>query len=418
MNVRLYDISIKCVLAIILSALFASCKDEDEEYKESSSPNDGKIGFNAFQDGFQKPTTRATLLDEGDLTQLSVLSMKKGNGSAVWKAIFGTNEDEEVVNLTNTGVIWEYSPLKYWEEKHNYRFKAYYPNTITVANSATTDESCGSGGFTHENFSSGSTTLKLTDYRSADDPRNNTDLLVSDLVECSTMDASIPSNLVDETVRLNMKHILACVNFNIKKKIGQKLTITSFQVVNYVNSGDYNSEANPNWRHHQTFTASELSENFFVLDNNGNTIKPQNLNNGHLKKGFQLVAKPRDIVGTGGIISEIPAEEGTALDYCTNMLFIPQEIAKSNEQITIELNGKTYTGTLNHKIELQIRFYYGDTRPANDLVATVDLTAGGKIDEWKAGTKYTYTIGVYEYQVNANIEIEDWTHHTFEEELK
>lgn len=418
MNVRLYDISIKCVLAIILSALFVSCKDEDEEYKESSSANDGKIGFNAFQSGFQKPTTRATLLDEGDLTQLSVLSMKKGNGSAVWKAIFGTNEDEEVLNLTNTGVIWEYSPLKHWEEKHNYRFKAYYPNTITVANSATTDESCGSGGFTHENFSSGSTTLKLTDYRSADDPRNNTDLLVSDLVECSTMDASIPSNLVDETVRLNMKHILACVNFNIKKKIGQKLTITSFQVVNYVNSGDYNSETNPNWRHHQTFTASELSENFFVLDNNGNTIKPQNLNNGHLKKGFQLVAKPRDIVGTGGIISEIPAEEGTALDYCTNMLFIPQEIAKSNEQITIELNGKTYTGTLNHKIELQIRFYYGDTRPANDLVATVDLTAGGKIDEWKAGTKYTYTIGVYEYQVNANITIEDWTHHTFEEELK
>ena len=48
----------------------------------------------------------------------------------------------------------------------------------------------------------------------------------------------------------------------------------------------------------------------------------------------------------------------------------------------------------------------------------MDLSVGGKIEEWEAGTKYTYTIDVYEYQVNANIDIEDWTHHTFEGELK
>ena len=418
MNVRQYNIIIKCLLAILLSALFASCKDEDEEYKESSSGNGCKIGFDAFQDGFQKPTTRATLLDDNNLTQLSVLSMKKANGTSTWKAVFGTDDEEEVVDLTNLGGIWEYSPLKYWEEKIDYRFRAFYPKTLAVANSSTTEESCSGGGFMHSDFTSGSTILKLTDYRSAGDPRNNTDLLVSDLVECSTKDANVPSNLVNETVRLNMKHILACVNFNIKKKKGQKLTITSFQVVNYINSADYNSDETPKWKYHQSFTTSELSENFIIYDNKGNAIKPNNLNNGHLKNVFQLVSKPHDVMESGDIISEIAADVENSMDYCTGMLFVPQKITGTNEQISISLNGKSYSGTINHKIELQIKFYYGDTRPSKDLEATVDLSVGGKIEEWKAGTKYTYTIGVYEYQVNANIDIEDWTHHTFEGELK
>ena len=113
MSVRQYNIIIKCVLAILLSALFASCKDEDEEYKESSSDKNGAIGFNAFQDGFQKPTTRAVIDDIVDLDNLYVLSMKN-NGSG-WNRVF----QEDVLTLTNNGYttngeIWDYSPTANW----------------------------------------------------------------------------------------------------------------------------------------------------------------------------------------------------------------------------------------------------------------------------------------------------------------
>ena len=112
MNVRQYNITIKCVLAILLSALFASCKDEDEEYKESSSGNGCKIGFDAFQDGFQKPTTRAVIDNVGDINEIYVLSMKK-KGNSSWEQVFknGAGADIDVLTLSNSGTsVWNYSP--------------------------------------------------------------------------------------------------------------------------------------------------------------------------------------------------------------------------------------------------------------------------------------------------------------------
>ena len=96
---------------------------------------------------------------------------------------------------------------------------------------------------------------------------------------------------------------------------------------------------------------------------------------------------------------------------------VPQTLESKDEIIKFMVNNKTIEGTIKRKVEAGIQFYF-DNNSSTPLSAIVDLTANGKIEEWKAGTKYTYTIGVYEYQVNANIEIEDWTHHIYEEELK
>ncbi|MEE0083405.1 MAG: hypothetical protein UE068_04205, partial [Paludibacteraceae bacterium] len=95
MNVRLYNISIKCVLAILLSALFASCKDEIEEDEFRPKRNAGpRIGFKSLDAGFQIPTTRAVIDNIRDLDNLYVLSMKN-NGSG-WGKVF----QEDVLTLT------------------------------------------------------------------------------------------------------------------------------------------------------------------------------------------------------------------------------------------------------------------------------------------------------------------------------
>lgn len=409
MNVRQYNIIIKCVLAILLSALFASCKDEDEEYKELSSGNGDKIGFDAFQDGFQKPTTRAVIEEIADLDQLYVLSMKK-TGTENWIPVF----EEDVLTLTNNGhtsngEIWDYSPVKNWEDGYNYKFRAYFPNTFNTS----AGESCANG-FQHSAISTGSTILTLNNYRSATDPRNNTDLLVSP--EVTRVYSTTLGN--DEPVPLNMKHLLACVDFKIKKKEGASLTINSLKIRHHATEANYDGSK---WIPYFDFTSSDMTSNFDFYKNDGTPIKK---NYGQLKKGeFYVQYKDNNtsLLYSAELSdhSKNPIATTTTLVdyYCTGLLMVPQTLESKDEIIKFMVNNKTIEGTIKRKVEAEIQFYF-DNNSSTPLSAIVDLTAGGKIEEWKAGTKYTYTIGVYEYQVNANIEIEDWTHHIYEEELK
>ncbi len=411
MNVRQYNITIKCVLAILLSALFASCKDEDEEYKESSSGNGCKIGFDAFQDGFQKPTTRAVIDNVGDINEIYVLSMKK-KGNSSWEQVFknGAGADIDVLTLSNSGTsVWNYSPEENWEDGYNYKFRAYFPNTFNTS----AGESCANG-FQHSAISTGSTILTLNNYRSATDPRNNTDLLVSP--EVTRVYSTTLGN--DDPVPLNMKHLLACVDFKIKKKEGTSLTINSLKIRHHATEANYDGSK---WIPYFDFTSSDMTSNFDFYKNDGTPIKK---NYGQLKKGeFYVQYKDNNtsLLYSAELSdhSKNPIATTTTLVdyYCTGLLMVPQTLESKDEIIKFMVNNKTIEGTIKRKVEAEIQFYF-DNNSSTPLSAIVDLTAGGKIEEWKAGTKYTYTIGVYEYQVNANIEIEDWTHHIYEEELK
>ena len=408
MNVRQYNIIIKCVLAILLSALFASCKDEDEEYKELSSGNGDKIGFDAFQDGFQKPTTRAVIDDIADLDNLYVLSMK--NNGTGWNRVF----QEDVLTLTNNGYttngqIWDYSPTANWENEYNYKFRAFYPNTFNTS----AGESCANG-FHHSDISTGSTVLTLNNYKSATDPRNNSDLLVS--TEVTRAYSTTLGN--DEPVPLNMKHLLACVDFKIKKKDGASLTINSLKIRQYASKANYDGSK---WIPYFDFTSSDMTSNFDFYKNDGTPIKK---NYGQLKKGEFYVEYKDD--NTSLLYSaelsdqnKNPIAATTTLvdDYCSGLLMIPQTLKSNDETIKLKVGNKSIEGTINRKIEAVIEFYFGNNS-STPLSAIVDLTAGGKIDKWKAGTKYIYTVGMYEYQVNVNIDVAEWDKHEYEGELK
>ena len=458
MNVRQYNILIKCVLAILLSALFASCKDEDEEYKESSSDKNGAIGFNAFQDGFQKPTTRAVIDDIIDLDNLYVLSMK--NNGTGWNRVF----QEDVLTLTNNGYttngqVWDYSPTANWESEYNYKFRAYYPNTFNTS----AGESCANG-FQHSAISTGSTVLNLNNYTSATDPRNNSDLLVS-----PTIDRPYSVDKNSDVVPLGMKHLLACVDFRIKTKKGEKLHISKFTVHGYTREGSCVVNENPVWTPvwNETPKITSGSTQTVAFTYNGNlgqvTVdqdkfvfvdKTNNLelstkdlyyssnNNNYLYswstkyKNFYVFLKSEynsasESLGAAETDGSKEESDYYKIDNYEGLLFIPQELDRNGVNFNIRFSvtrsdggyndnnvGLTEDIALKHLTFAEIEFYFGDEVPDQPLTAIVDLTANGKVRKWEAGTKYTYTIGMYEYQATANITIEDWQAHTYEEELK
>lgn len=458
MNVRQYNILIKCVLAILLSALFVSCKDEDEEYKESSSANDDVIGFNAFQDGFQKPTTRAVIEEIADLDNLYVLSMK--NNGTGWNRVF----QEDVLTLTNNGYttngqIWDYSPTANWESEYNYKFRAYYPNTFNTS----AGESC-TNGFQHSAISTGSTVLNLNNYTSATDPRNNSDLLVS-----PTIDRPYSVDKNSDVVPLGMKHLLACVDFRIKTKKGEKLHISKFTVHGYTREGscvvNENPVWTPVWNETPKITSGSTQTVAFTYNGNSGQVtvdqdkfvfvdKTNNLelstkdlyyssnNNNYLYswstkyKNFYVFLKSEynsasESLGAAETDGSKEESDYYKIDNYEGLLFIPQELDRNGVNFNIRFSvtrsdggyndnnvGLTEDIALKHLTFAEIEFYFGDEVPDQPLTAIVDLTANGKVRKWEAGTKYTYTIGMYEYQATANITIEDWQTHTYEEELK
>lgn len=416
MAVRLHNIIFNSMLAILLSALFVSCKDEVEENINGSQSKGGVIGFNAFQDGFQKPTTRAVIDKIDQLNEIYVLSMKQkapGNWEQVFKNEAGTGID--VLTLSNSGnLIWDYSPVENWEDGYSYKFRAFYPQTFNTG----AGESC-TKGFEYANPLNGSTALTLNNYKSAQDPRNNTDLLVSK--EVTRTYTTAEGN--DEPVPLKMEHLLSCVNFNISNKEGS-ITIEHFKLRNHVAEASYDGN---NWISHYVLSANDATKVFNFILADGSTVKDNNVNWGHLHgKEFHVEYKDdtKNQLNLASYSAElfdnsknpISSSSDIGKDYCVGLLLIPQQLEGKDETIKINLNGQEVEGKISHKVEAVIQYKY-DNDPTLQT-AIVDLTANGKVPEWNPGVKYTYNVSIYKYQATANITIEDWTHHTYEEELK
>lgn len=426
MAVRLHNIIFNSMLAILLSALFVSCKDEVEENINGSQSKGGVIGFNAFQDGFQKPTTRAVIDKIDQLNEIYVLSMKQkapGNWEQVFKNDAGTGID--VLTLSNSGnLIWDYSPVENWEDGYSYKFRAFYPQTFNTG----AGESC-TNGFEYAKPLNGSTTLTLNNYKSAQDPRNNTDLLVSK--EVTRAYTTAEGN--DEPVPLKMEHLLSCVNFNIKKKAGTELTISSFRIQDVIYKGNCTIDDNTEWKVQKeydgkTYKIEDISDQFDFYDEKGELLNPPGSRDitkipGQLKKhtGLSIVIRTEDNVSNDGdsFQSDVISES-----YLSDFLFIPQSLNGEDEIITIldnkgnklEDNKGNTEFVIKHEVSVLLDYKYADDIESHQAV--VNLRIPGIVESWEPGKKYNYTIGIYEYQATANITIEDWKHHTYEEELK
>ena len=434
MRVRLYNISIKCLLAALLSALFASCKDDDEAYADNSATEE-EIRFCALQDGFQKPVTRWGEKDGFYRhEEVSVLAMKSADGT-VWDRVFvdAANTPVDALVITNRGEsIWFYDKKQKWQEDYTYKFRGFYPCLPSGFNTVE-GETC-EDGFVFpktDNKVNGQTTLTLSNYKSASDPRKNTDLMVSQL---------ITRNNNTETVELDMKHLLASVSFKFQSREDKPVKITDFSVVGYTSEGNCTIDEG------NVIGWTEITR----PTNNVSITMTQNTNDGTVVySGDKYVIKSSSdnkelaFNQIGGINNSNEIYLSTGSGYVNlnegenryqGYLFIPQDLRKESERVNLVIQTRQDNGytswivttknlsnvTLKRDVYGEVEFYFGSEDPGvgKRLKATVDLTAGGKIDKWKAGTKYIYTVGMYEYQVNVNIDVAKWDTHEYEGELK
>ncbi|MBQ0156030.1 MAG: fimbrillin family protein [Bacteroidales bacterium] len=440
MRVRLHNISIKCMLAILLAGLVASCKDDDEANDNDFATGD-EIRFSALRDGFQKPVTRWGEKEEFFRDeQVSVLAMKSSNGS-VWERVFVDADENsiDVLPITYKGEsIWHYDKKQKWQNDYTYKFRGFFPCLPSGFN--TVDGETCANGFEFpktDNKVNGSTTLTLNNYKSASDPRHNTDLMVSQ---------QVTRNNNPETVVLDMKHLLANVSFKFQSREDKPVTITDFSVVGYASEGNCTINENNvvGWEpkvHSSSKSEATIEMTLSDIDKTVSytgdkyVIKSSD-NNKELtfEDVCQLCWNPSKIntAYVSAASGYVKLNEG--IDRYQGYLFIPQDLKNDSE--TIKLTIKTYVdyayGTqhqvshtfdnveLKRDIYGEVEFYFGNTDPGvgKRLKARVDLTAGNKIDKWVAGTKYTYTVGMYEYQVNVNIDVADWDKHEYEGELK
>lgn len=435
MRVRLYNISIRCMLAILLAGLFASCKDDDEAIADDFATGD-EIGFTALRDGFQKPVTRWGEKEEFFREeQVSVLAMKSANGT-VWDRVFvdAIENPIDVLPITYKGeLIWHYDKKQKWQNDYTYKFRGFFPCLPSGFN--TDDGETCANGFEFpktDNKVNGSTTLTLNNYKSASDPRHNTDLMVSQ---------QVTRNNNQETVVLDMKHLLANVSFKFQSREGTPVTITNFSVVGYSSEGNctigennvisWDTESTSGSNAVSIIMTKQQSDGTVVYSGDKYVIKKDNKEltfeevkrvNNYNKDGIYLCMSS----------GYVKMNEGN--DRFQGYLFIPQELKKDSKTVSLKIEARGDNGQnswseasntvdnveLKRDIYGEVEFYFGNTDPGvgKRLKATIDLTAGNKIDKWVAGTKYTYTVGMYEYQVNVNIDVADWEKHEYEGELK
>lgn len=477
MRARLYNISIKCMLAILSVGLIVSCKDDDEDYGYSSVVGN-IIDFFPLQEGFQKPVTRAGVIDPESynldkIDKIGVLSMKKG-ATGGWTTVFqNDNTPLEVLPLfnngfTSNGQIWNYYTNKAaWEEGYQYKFRAYFPLEFNTS----AGETCANG-FTHDAISGGTTKLTLTDYQSASDPRQNTDLLVSDLrVRNYPADG-------DTAVSLKMNHLLACVNFNFRGPEGKEVHVTDFSIAGYADRGSCIYENEAKWSTQGTSgsvsvikVSVEFNGNtgtaeltggsrvvfrddrndmeipypvFFDHDGSGQasnayrSINPRytygsytSINGGGTGSNAGHFYIEMEVVESDPLVTQTGTSTSVSIQSCDNLLFIPQPVQPYQEtnidmEITLkrvdwgnQVSTTTVPGaSVKTGMYAQVSYYFDNETNDVKTATIADLTGNGKITEWEAGKKYNYTVGLYEYQATANITIEDWKSHTYEEELK
>jgi len=415
--VRLNNISIKCMLAILLATLFVSCKDEMEEYDgiRPSRLDVLGIGFDIKQEGFEKPTTRGVINDFAVNDEVAVLAMRTNNNGANWTKVF---DKDTILIKKEAATKWTYKDRKKWESEYDYLFRAFYPKSIAYSNNIT-QESCENGGFTFT--SNGSANLTLSKYRSNQNPRNNKDLLVSNAVS-----RPYSKDGITTVVPLKMAHLLANVNFNITNKEGTIIT-RHFKLRNHVTQATYNEDK---WAPHYEFNNDDAENTFIIKDEYGNPLNVKfnygQYNSGKLPEKIYVEYKEdtnNDLAlktYSSDLNSTKTINAGqTVSNFCIGLLMIPQILEVDGEEIKITLkknnNNATITAKLSHKVEAVIQ-YEDEDKVLH--TAIIDLTANGKVPEWKAGVKYTYNVTIYKYQATADITIEDWTHHTYEEELK
>ena len=240
MNVRQYNIIIKCLLAILLSALFASCNDEDEAVVDRRNPNSNVISFSTYTAG----VTRAADVTS-DVLKGKVADREDGFQVSAWYngALYFSDQAlfENGLAIDNTNKI---------TDAFDTRDDTYYWPSF----------SAGSIGFRAFNIESGvvwtDDQCKLIRFPIKDKASEQKDLVVA-YAEAN----SVPDNGVQP---LNFVHALSKVNFSFVGADGDYIyTINRVEVIA---AGEKGSNQDPELNFSEISTSSQNTEEKFYWD--------------------------------------------------------------------------------------------------------------------------------------------------------
>lgn len=433
-------------MAILLSAVFVSCKDKDEDDLQATAKKGGVIGFNAEIDGFRKPTTRI-INGEEDIDQFFVIGVKQNISTKKWSNVFDVPYTPEgnfgCAAVTHTGNHeCLYSPVAYWENGYNYKFKAGYIKNLNYAKGEGFDNFYWSMPITVEDgnpFGEDGVTpdiyTHLRGYKSANDPRDNSDIMVAKQVYRKYSVDHNSSNVV-----LDFNHIMCQVRFRLRSEDNKTLYIKSFVVKNYRKRGDC-----------IVYDAGEGKDfaSWYFTNEGGGGIMPDgpdidledpNPNPGGSGKsgeGEGGTGESGSVLAAEKYFDFIKGEDGLGMPWelkheqegeivtqqylLDKLLYIPQPLfTNAVSGIAEGEGGSTYgEGDMNFMdidqiIHVEMEFYY-EGEENNPLSAVADLSGHGQIMEWLPGHRYTYTINVFKHQVDCFIDVEDWKNHRYEE---
>lgn len=240
MNVRQYNITIKCVLAILLSALFASCKDEDEASGNRRNPNSKVISFSSYTAG----VTRAADVTS-DVLKGKVAGREGGFQVSAWYdgALYLNDQAlfENGLTIDNTNKITD----AFDTESDTY----YWPSF-----------SAGNISFRAFNIESGVAWIN-DQCKSIRFPIKEKAFEQKDLVVAYAEANSMPENGVQP---LNFVHALSKVNFSfVGADDNYKYTINRVEVIA---AGEKVSHQDPELTFRETSTSLQNSEEKFSWD--------------------------------------------------------------------------------------------------------------------------------------------------------
>lgn len=211
---------------VILSAagLMAGCSSDD--YVETK----GTIRFRVSDEWIQG--TRALANSATDLEAKSFCVLGKYSAGAPYDAsALQTVFDNQEVSYTDASG-WDYNPKKNWEKSSTYRFCAYWPKTAGMTLTGNLDGTIRLAGFVGENVAANHTDLMLSSVAQQiidNDPRQMSE----------TSD-----NMVHDGVSLTFHHLLCNVKVAVKKEGETEIHVTSVQLVNIPNRGDFSTNYN------------------------------------------------------------------------------------------------------------------------------------------------------------------------------
>lgn len=221
------------MLGVAVAALTSCTQSEVVEI-----PENRVIGFDTFVENDSRAV--AADVNISTIRNFHVFGYNQSGSETSWETVFNN------VDVTYQNNAWTYSPTKYWQTNHNYRFAAYADGLNSeknnnVAYDATTDK------------------LTITDYNAG----------FKDLIASISGDITTGATVSSPMVPLSFKHMLTKIGFHFYANTKTVIKISNVEIDNAFTAGT----ATYTYTNHEiAWDTTEKSKSTYTENNDDKTL--------------------------------------------------------------------------------------------------------------------------------------------------